>query len=334
MMPTPTQHIFSRVVPESTLGNEEATSTTGNPNLASRHLTLVPRRSEQEQINDFADDLAAALDGITKSLESNQKNQESLKGLEEKLKERGFWSAITAKFGSETDQEILGHMISLCGTLPVVQGAIQVILKVQTQKNHLLKHFNNTLVDKIARIEGDTKTLDVNQRAAALAFLCELQYQIEDQLEQADLVQTHEEKIAFHGQLIASQQTVNSQHEMVMALQASALADLKESQEAFDISVDMIRVAGMATREHLDGMNQWRSDKDNKEIELRLHIVRSDAEIEKLGRTIHQYREELDCVAVKFRSQGSFKSVALRLAVPCVALIVAVSTACMMILRA
>ena len=133
-------------------------------------------------------ELSEALDKIALAIRSNKNVQTTAS----KLGGKGFWSSLTGVVSGSNDKDLAGMITSLGGSLETTQMVVQVMLRLQTSKDRVLRGFHSALLDKIANLQADTKTLDANQRAVALEIVSALRDQVEDQLRQREAVDSHE----------------------------------------------------------------------------------------------------------------------------------------------
>lgn len=184
-------------------------------------LNPVSEKSDAQEVADFAAALEQALQDVKKASEASKAIGKSADDLGKKLGRRGFWGAVKANLNGATDGELATMVQGLGASLHLTQSVVQVMLKIQTQKNRLLHSFSDALVEKITKIQVDTHTLDGNQRLAALAFLGELQTHIDEQIRQQNLVQSHEQWIDEHTQWRSEKDDRDAAlHQWVAAIEA------------------------------------------------------------------------------------------------------------------
>lgn len=158
------------------------------------------QRREEQALADFSSDLEAALRELDASVKAREQTGAEVVKLKETLNGRNWWGTLKSSFSGETDKNLATMVEDLGASLGLTQSALRVILKVQTEKNRMLRGFSDALVSKIFKIQQDTHTLNGNQKAAALNFLQELQTQIDEQIRQQDLVDSHEAALQDHAQ--------------------------------------------------------------------------------------------------------------------------------------
>ncbi|MHA6892863.1 hypothetical protein ACQUJT_02100 [Ralstonia pseudosolanacearum] len=167
-------------------------------------------------------ELSEALDKIALAIKSNKDVQTTAS----ELGEKGFWSSLTGVVSGSNDKDLAGMIKRLGGSLDTTQIVVQVMLRLQTSKDRVLRGFHSALLDKIANIQADTKTLDANQRAVALEIVSALRDQVEDQLRQCEAVDRHELRLEEIGlELARIVEVENEFRESLKALdnQASSL---------------------------------------------------------------------------------------------------------------
>jgi len=165
---------------------------------------LLPRANgiltavDQKQIQDFADELEEAVRAIEQAARTSSDVYAEAESLADALGNRGWWSQMTAGLSGGTDKELAIMVKGLGASQGVILKVVRLILKVMTQKNRVLQGFNEALVNKIAMVAADTRTLDDNQKAVVRNFLTQLQQQVFDQIQQQDMVDSHELRLIDH----------------------------------------------------------------------------------------------------------------------------------------
>jgi hypothetical protein len=147
--------------------------------------------TQRQEIAYARKELAQALDDMVIAIRNNH----SLQRTADDLKGKGWWSAFKGTVSGSNDRDLASMIKGLSGSLETTQIAVQVILRLHSRKDHVLREFHSVLVEKIQKIQADTHTLDANQQSA-VDVLCEFQEQIEDQLRHHEAVERHEIKIA------------------------------------------------------------------------------------------------------------------------------------------
>lgn len=155
----------------------------------SRDLALT--EAQRQEIASARLELTKAIDDMVKAIASNQ-NLQTKAG---ELEGRGRWAAIKGAISGANDRDLATMVKELGGSLETTQKAVQVVLRLQSRKDHVLREFHSVLIEKIQMMQADTRTLDANQQAA-VDVLCDFQDQIEDQLLHHEAVDRHEQEIA------------------------------------------------------------------------------------------------------------------------------------------
>jgi len=264
---------------------------------------LMLAKSEEEEVSDFKADLEAALRDINVALHRSTESQDKIKKLQENLQERGWWGQVKVTFTGATDSELAAQLMALASSLDLTQQVVRVMLKVQAQKNRLLQAFNKALVDKIASIEGDTRTLDDNQRLAALAFLGELHQQVEEQIRQQDLVESHEQRLQSHEQWLFEVDQGRAESEKQLAQLEAGATDLH--QQVVELGA-------------------WRAEKNHREAELGRQLIHSEGEIAGLKLLAAELEHRLTMLEESNRVRRSFRAVLTRQLLPLLAVGLAV----------
>ncbi|NML44450.1 hypothetical protein HHL11_11860 [Ramlibacter sp. G-1-2-2] len=224
-------------------------------------LALVA--SEEREVSNFVADLEAALRDINAAVKKGEATNKEVSDLKDKLEKRGWFGAMKAGITGSSTQELTTQVLALSNSIGVTQQVVRVMLKVQTQKNRLLHAFNAALTDKISRIEGDTRTLDSNQKGAALAFLGELQQQVEDQIQQQHLVQSHDDRLRVHDQDLF--EAANAHAESVRRLDEVQANFATERQRVDAIGQQLGKVA------------EWQLDKDKRDADSARQMALAEA---------------------------------------------------------
>ncbi|KIP87089.1 hypothetical protein SN15_03915 [Stenotrophomonas maltophilia] len=138
--------------------------------------------AERSNVSDFAKQLDDAVRDIAESVKESQRINANVAGLQAELSNRSFFGSVSSTFSGKTDKELATMLHGLGLSLHATQKIVQVILKVMTQKNRLLHDFHEVLVNKIALMATDSRTLDSSQKVVAREFMERLRDQVESQL--------------------------------------------------------------------------------------------------------------------------------------------------------
>lgn len=166
--------------------------------------------AQRQEIASARLELTKALDEMVKAIASNQTLQTQAGELQGKGRLAAVWGAVSGA----NDRDLAKMVKELGGSLETTQKAVQVVLRLQSRKDHVLREFHGVLLEKIQKMQADTHTLDANQQAA-VDVLCDFQEQIEDQLRHHEAVERHEQEIA---ELTAK--LTRKEHELRQDLQA------------------------------------------------------------------------------------------------------------------
>ncbi|MGJ7570928.1 hypothetical protein ACSFBX_10375 [Variovorax sp. RB2P76] len=261
-----------------------------------RHLVLV--KSEEQVVSDFNADLEAALKDVEAAFAQSKKSRQEIEKLRESLQTRGWWGTVKGTFDASTDKELATQILALGSSVELTLAVVRVMLQVQTQKNKLLQRFNQALVNKIANIEGDTRTLDDNQKIAALEFLGELHQQIEEQILQQELVQDHERQIQAHEQRLFEVEDGSVESNRQAAHLLASTEDLKRQ-----------------VAEH----GQWRVEKEQRDAAMHQQLVNSARDISDLKQLAANLEARLTTLEDSNRVHRSFKAALTRQLLPLIA---------------
>lgn len=145
---------------------------------------------QRQEIKSARKELAQALDEMLIAIQSNQ----TIRSTADALGGKGWWSAFKGTVSGTNDRDLASMIKGLSGSLETTQVAVQLILRLQNRKDHVLREFHSILIEKIQKIQADTHTLDANQQSA-VDVLYDFQEQIEDQLRRYEAVDRHEQRI-------------------------------------------------------------------------------------------------------------------------------------------
>lgn len=265
----------AEVPPESPAAGVSATAVTV-PNES-----LRPASDEQE-VTALMEELEEACDRIQEEIAKNEKTKKELGDLQKKLEERGWWSAV---FGSSADKELTTQVLALSRSVGMTQEFVRVMLKVQTKKDRVLHDFSDALASKIAAIQGDTHTLNGNQRAATLVVLGELRQQVQEQIRQRDLVRRHDLRLQEHEE---------------------ALTGLAEAHLETDRLLAEAYAAAAGLHERIEAIGQWQLGRERREADSARQVATIEAGIAMLGgrcAELEAWRRGQDAGALAVREQ-------------------------------
>lgn len=147
--------------------------------------------AEQVEQDNARKELLDGIDNLVVAIRANKDIQNTA----DDLVGRGRFKSLTGAISGKNDKELAEMVKNLGGSLETTQIVLQVMLRIQTRKDHLLREFHSVLVDKIIRIQSDTQTLDSNQKTIALEVVSALKDQVEDQLQRYETVDRHEDRL-------------------------------------------------------------------------------------------------------------------------------------------
>lgn len=239
--------------------------------MASRYQ-ILPARTNAQELSDFTAQLEEALRDLETACRKKGRIDVKLGELQKELENRSWWGAATAGLTGKTDKEIAKMVEGLGESLGLTQNVVRVMLKIQTKKNQLLHAFNEVLVNKITRIQSDTHVLDSNQKQAALFFLGELQQQIDEQISQQELVESHEQRLNDHQHWLLEKEKNDAALAHQVAQTDIETAALKNNIEAHDIK--------------LSKQEQWQLKKDDGDTALNQQVSQMAKETAALKQNI------------------------------------------------
>ncbi|KPF84200.1 hypothetical protein IP70_16825 [alpha proteobacterium AAP38] len=268
---------------------------------------LLPRANgiltavDQKQIRDFADELEEAVRAIEQAARTSSDVYAEAESLADALDNRSWWSQMTAGLSGGTDKELAIMVKGLGASQGVILKVVRLILKVMTQKNRVLQGFNEALVNKIAMVAADTRTLDDNQKAVVRNFLAQLQQQVFDQIQQQDMVDSHELRLIDHEAWREEKQS----HDDLVSTQ---LVTLDEGRQQVIGQLKALNNHMQALADQLDHLAQRQTTYAERNAELeqqsRAAMDRLD-EIDRRNRALIDRAEEAEAGLNKCASQIS-----------------------------
>lgn len=217
--------------------------------------------TNHQDIKDFTHDLEEAVRDIARAAKQSSDINETVGSLMDSLKKRSWWGQVTSGLSGDTDKELAILVQGLGASLAITQKVVHVVLKVMTQKNQVLQAFNEALVNKIAMVMADTRTLDGNQKVVVKDFLTQLQKQVSDQIQQQVTVDNLELRLIdceawredkeFHDQLVTTQ-----------------LATQDESQQLATARIQVMEGNAKALADQTDRLAQYQTSDDARITEL------------------------------------------------------------------
>lgn len=287
------------------------------PVLSSRANSILTTENRQE-IMDFTRELEEAVRDIVLAAKQSSDVSKKVGALMNSLESRSWWGQVTSGFSGGTDKELATLVQGLGASLAITQKVVQVVLKVMTGKNQLLHGFNEALVNKIAMVTADTRTLDSNQKIVVKDFLTKLQKQVFDQIQQQELVDSLElrlidceawrEEKECHDQLVTSQlatqgesQKLATERILVMEGIAKALADRTDQLAKLQIS-DGMRITELDESQKLatarilvmEGSTQALADRTDQLAQLQTSDSMRITELERETQAVTDRQEASD----------------------------------------
>jgi chromosome segregation ATPase len=157
---------------------------------------------------------------------------------------RGFWAQLSGSLTGRNDVD-LSQMIGAVGeSLQVTQRVVEILLKIQSEKNVVLKDFHRAVTEKIVDLQSNDDTLDLNLRDNLLDVFQHLQKQVEDKLEQAAMVEAQKIRIAKMEYELQQQEAIvtaasRDVDRMTNALEC-ALQQVDEQRKTVDVLEEKI----------------------------------------------------------------------------------------------
>lgn len=229
--------------------------------MAALPRSMVLSAADAADIKDFTRDLEQAVREIGKAVAQSASVKTKAGKLMADLEGRGWWGQMTSGLSGSTDKELATLVEGLGSSLEVTQKVVQVMLKVTTQKSQVLRGFNDALVDKIAKITEDTRTLDGNQKGVVKAFLGQLQKQVFEQIQQQEMVDSHELRLIDHEEWRADKDI----HDHAVNTQ---LVELDVTQQASGLDIRLLKADAQATGEHINKLTLQQSTAGSSIAEL------------------------------------------------------------------
>jgi archaellum component FlaC len=200
------------------------------------------------QVVNAQSELIEYIDNMIQAIRSNQ----SVQATAHTLANKGSWALLKGTVSGANVKDLSRMIRGLGDSLETTQAVVQVMLRIQTRKDYVLREFHTVLVEKIFNIQDDTKTLDDSQRTVALDIVSALRDQVEDQLRQSETVDRHELRVQEIGNTLV--QLGSAEIELREQLNAinDRCASLKKSDEYIYSEIErlQIRIKDLSTRCH------------------------------------------------------------------------------------
>lgn len=246
-------------------------------------MTLVKAKQElieRQEYQVFFQDFESNLTKLTAALKTTKDVQK----LATEINKKGFWSNAFGSISGRNDKDLAAMVENLGASLEVTQNILTIVLKVQNIKNGFLKDFHEALVEKIVKLTKDDKTLDSNQKEAALAIVTKIEQQVSYQLAQSQQIENHERKLIELDDFVEVKDIIDSE-------QSAKIAHLDKTSQQI--------IQGADTRQHLINELQQKSEAKRKKD------LSQDAEISQLSKIAHSLKDDSEAKSLKDTSQDS-----------------------------
>ena len=302
-----------------------------------KELLALPGPSERAEAESFHHEITESIQKLVDSLEKTR----GVKGLAEKLKDKGGWSTLWGTFSGSNDKDLASMVAELGGSVETTQVILTTLLRMQTRKDHLLRGLHTALVDKYEALETDTTTLDENQRAAAMYFVGELRDLVFAKLEQQEMVARHDERILELDEFVEKARV--AEHEV-----GERLLSLDEATQVLHADKEYLAEQAAGHGKRLSGLEdegtrhlaQTRQAFDlidsaqRRETERTAHVQRLETLLSDLSESHARTSQDLarataavERLAAQKRAEATFSARLLRHGPALVALVVAVGVA-------
>lgn len=183
-----------------------------------QHSTIVSSHLRQD------------FEALCLDIQSASKKSLDVSNNAEAFNRRGIWAQVCGTFNGRNDKDLACMIGSVSESLQITQRVIEILLKVQSEKNVVLKEFHRAVTEKIVDLHSNDNIIDLNLRDNLLTVFEHLQKQVEDKLLQADKIESHQNKIAnIEGRL--------QQQDCLMQSQAAALHQQIQQVQSLDQSL-------------------------------------------------------------------------------------------------
>lgn len=235
--------------------------------------------NDQEDFLSFQREFDQSVKDLAIAIASSQEASASAKDISQK----GTWKMFVGSVNGENTKELAQMTGKLASSLKLTQTVLQVIMKISHRKNGFLKQFHETLVNKIANLSADTKTLDSNQREATIAILEEIDNHIAGQLAQSDMVDRHEKQLESVELYIQST-------DIQLAGFSSKIDELHTRAPCIDQAIDILQSDTIKAKNLID---------DQERLSKRIRQI-----VSKLETTTATHNEQLQELSSTATAQG------------------------------
>ncbi|MCG9732258.1 hypothetical protein L1D44_20980 [Shewanella sp. Isolate13] len=234
-------------------------------------MTLVKAKQElieRQEYQVFFQDFESNLTKLTQALKTTKDVQK----LANQINDKGFWSNAFGSISGRNDKDLAAMVENLGASLEVTQNILTIVLKVQNIKNGFLKEFHEALVEKIVKLSKDDRTLDSNQKEAALAIVSKIEQQVSYQLAQSQQIENHERKLMELDDFVEVKDILDSE-------QSAKIAHLDKTSQQI--------IQGADNRQKLINELQQKSEAKRKKD------LAQDEDISQLSKMAQSLQDEL-----------------------------------------
>jgi len=280
---------------------------------------MLPAVADSDFLS-FYSEFDRRLDDLKDAL-ARSKNAQALAAA---LKGRGGFQNFVGSVTGRNDMELADMVGELGAGMEITQGILQMVMQVQNTKNQHLRIFHKSLVDKIADLQNDSAMLDLNQREAAIAIVSELSDQIRAQLEQQEILESHQEKLEHLGRFAVEAESLSDeQREKILVLESKAV-EANQALEHQQRRTEALRNA-LIERDKQDRSRNQRIDAQAVEVKsLKLEVERLGKTIRLLGQGQGALADQLGRVENGLTGARSFGSIVLQSALPLLSIVISV----------
>jgi len=231
--------------------------------------------AEKNNVTDFVKQLDDAVRDIAAAVKESQRINASAAHLKSELSNRSAWGSLTSSFSGKTDKELATMLQGLGLSLHATQKIVQLVLTIMTQKNRLLHDFHEALVNKIALMTADSRTLDRNQNAA-LAFVEQLRDQVATHLH--DSVRVDDIDLA-----VQDIEVWRDEKEKQDAVVAAGIEGLEQGVNDAVLRIGRSEAVASALAEQAEFIQKVQSDDAARIDQMSTHALAATAQIDALG---------------------------------------------------
>jgi hypothetical protein len=195
-------------------------------------------------VSDFSNTISALMADISLSLEQSKKVTTDV----DEFKSRSAFVRVFGTVTGKNDEDLAIMISSLGSSLGTTQKVLDMLLKIQSEKNRALTGFHRALVDKIDDLKSNDNVLDLGMRENAILVFEHLKQQVEDKLEQARVVEENVQRLDEQSKILIhiNQRIDNYKNDQVL------LADQFHVNEKL---ISQLEKKGNATEQTLLSLN-------------------------------------------------------------------------------